>query len=515
MVFFIIVGTAVILLGFLLTFVIGERRDGYAKALNLATLGNFLDARAIVREKLEEDHQNPYGHYVMSKIYAMENDPLNEAKHLEIIKKNNRYTKEIDPVTISNRIAEIYYSKDFFEESFFHYLDTIQTDRSNPVACMRLGFMALGQKEFRIADHFFTRMPEEKINSSAYFIAKGVISGVTGQGKEREYFEKAYKLEKSPVSGFLYAVSLSRENKHKEAVQIATNIAEQIDDEYVRYTVFQFLMTEAILMQNYPEALKYGRLCMEMSKLNGWQSEIIESNVHFAMISVYMGRLDEASEPLIEAEAERLDDPDLTELANLKYKLERGLGTVETLTQEYDLTRELSLLSVNLFPNSRYFELSGMRSSKPFNIKGLVDESGKKLASKIHMIGIDKFEKFISLTGTSFKNQATRMALSLGFRVTKEIPNPEGDGVNLLTSSKEDVNKRALFRVRKWKDAKVSDVFLREMVNQMEDYGATKGYVIGNFDVTEGGKKIISSSNGALEMCNGDAFEDLLEKTMA
>ncbi len=233
------------------------------------------------------------------------------------------------------------------------------------------------------------------------------------------------------------------------------------------------------------------------------------------MISVYMGRLDEASEPLIEAEAERLDDPDLTELANLKYKLERGLGTVETLTQEYDLTRELSLLSVNLFPNSRYFELSGMRSSKPFNIKGLVDESGKKLASKMHMIGIDKFEKFISLTGTSFKNQATRMALSLGFRVTKEIPNPEGDGVNLLTSSKEDVNKRALFRVRKWKDAKVSDVFLREMVNQMEDYGATKGYVIGNFDVTEGGKKIISSSNGALEMCNGDAFEDLLEKTMA
>lgn len=515
MVFFIIVGTAVILLGFLLTFIIGQKRDSYAKALNLATLGNFLDARALVREKLEEDHQNPYGHFVMSKIYSMENDPLNEAKHLEIIKKNNRYTKEIDAVTISNRIAEIYYAKDFFEESFFHYLDTIQIDRSNPTACMRLGFMALGQKEFKIADHFFSRMPEERLNSSAYFIAKGVISGVTGQGKEKEYFEKAYKLEKTPVSGFLYAVALSRENKHKDAVKIATSIGDQIDDEYVRYTIFQFLMTEAILMQNFPEALKCSRLCMEMSKLHGWESETIESSIHFSMISVYMGRYEEASEYLIEAEAERLDDPDLTELANLKYRLERGMGTVETLNQEYDLTRELSLLSVNLFPNSRYYELSGMRSSKPFNIKGLVDESGKKLASKLNMVGIDKFEKFISLVGTNFKNQATRMVMKLGYRVTKEISNPEGDGVNLLASSKEDVNKRAVFRVRKWKDAKVSDVFLREMTTQMEEYGATKGYVIGNFDVTEGGKKIISASNGALEMHNGDLFEDLLEKTMA
>lgn len=162
MAFFIFVGAAVIMLGFLLTFVIGQRRDSYAKALSLATLGNFLDARALVREKLEEDHQNPYGHYVMAKIYAMENDPLNEAKHLEIIKKNNRYNKEIDPVTVSNRIAEIYYNKDFFEEAFFHYLDTLQTDRSNPIACIRLGFMALGQKEFKIADHFFPGSQKKK-----------------------------------------------------------------------------------------------------------------------------------------------------------------------------------------------------------------------------------------------------------------------------------------------------------------------------------------------------------------
>ncbi|TGL63958.1 restriction endonuclease [Leptospira ognonensis] len=514
MIFFIVVGAGVIILGFLVTFIITQNRDGYAKALTLAAMGNFLDARAIVRDKLEEDHQNPYGHYVMAKIYSMENDPLNEAKHLEIIKKNNRYTKDIDPVMVSNRIADIYYNKDFYEESFFHYLDTLQFDRSNAIACMRLGFMALGQKEFRIADNFFSRLPEEKINTSIYHIARGVISGVTGGGKEGEYFENAYKLEKSAVCGFLYALALSRENKHKEAVKIATAIVDQVDDEYVRYTIFQFLMTEAILMLNFPDAFKYSRLCMEMAKLNGWVSEITESNIHFSMICIYMGRYEDASEHLIEAEASRLDDPEIINLANLKYKLERGLGNIDSLALDYDLTKELNLLSLSLFPNSRYFELSGMRSSKPFNIKGLVDENGNKTAKKLDLVGVDKFEKFIAMTGTQFKNQATRMILKLGFRVTKELVNTDGDGVNYLCSSKENVDLKAIFRIRKWKDAKVSDIFLREMVQQMGENQAMKGYIIGNFDLTEAGRKILSQHDDQFEIINGDRLEDLLDKTM-
>lgn len=507
-------GAAVIILGFLVTFIITQNRDGYAKALTLAAMGNFLDARAIVRDKLEDDHQNPYGHYVMAKIYSMENDPLNEAKHLEVIKKNGRYTKDIDPITVSNRIADIYYTKDFYEESFFHYLDTLQVDRSNPIACMRLGFMALGQKEFRIADHFFARLPEEKMNLSLYHIARGVISGVTGGGKEKEYFEKAYKLEKSPVCGFLYALALSRENKHKDAEKIATTIVDQVDDEYVRYTIFQFLMSEAILLQNFPEAFKYSRLCLEMAKLNNWSSEIVESNIHFSMICIFMGRFEDASESLIEAEAERLDDPEIIALANLKYKIERGLGNVDSLALDYDLPKELNLLSVSLFPNSRYFELSGMRSSKPFNIKGLVDESGNKTTKKLDLLGVDKFEKFIAMTGTQFKNQATRMILKLGYRVTKELVNTDGDGVNYLGSSKENVDIKVVFRIRKWKDAKVSDIFLRELLQQMGENQASKGYIIGNFDLTEAGRKILAQQEDVFELINGDRLEDLLDKTM-
>lgn len=512
--FIIFVGASVVLLGFLLSFIIQQKRDVYSQALSLAAIGKYIDARALVRDKLEEDYSEPYGHFVMAKIYSMEGDPMNEAKHLETIKKNNRYTKEIDPVTVCNRVADIYYSRDYFEESFFHYLDTLSHDPSNVVACFRLGFMALGQKELKIADQFLSRLPADKISNPSFLIARGVISGVLGQGKERECFETAFKQEKSSVSGFLYALALSRENKHKEAIATANALVEEIEDEYIRFTIFQFLMCENILMQSFTDALKFARLCMEIAIMNGWQMETLESETHFSMISIFMGKYDEASEPLIHVESEKTDNYETILLANLKYKLERNLGSLDSLSGEFDLPRELNLLSATLFPNTRYFELSGLKSSKPLNVRGLVDETGKKIGNRLESLALDKFEKFYQLTGTQFKNQATRIALALGFRVTREIQSNESDGVNFLCSLKSDVEKRAILKIRKWKDARVSDVFLRDLLQQKIDFGCSIAMIVGDFILTEAGRKLLEHNDSDVELINGEKFAEILEKTM-
>ncbi len=512
--FIIFVGTSVILLGFLLSFVIQQKRDLYSKALSLAASGKFVDARALIRDKLEEDYTHPYGHYVMAKIYAMENDPISEVKHLEIIKKNGQYTKDIDAVTVSNRVADIYYNRDHFEEAFFHYLDSLAVDSSNATACFRLGFMALGQKEFKIADLFLSRLPEEKINNQSFLIAKGVIAGIMGTGREREFFEKAYKGEKSTVAGFLYAIALSREGKHKEAIEIAEDLINENEDEYIRYTLFQFLMCENILLLQFPDAIKNARLCLEMALLNGWRIELLESETRFAMLSIYMGRYEEASEPLIHVESETPTDNEIISLANLKYKLERKLGTIDSLSSEFDLNREMNMLSAMIFPNSRYYELSGLKSSKPVNIKGLVDETGRKTSGRLGTLNTDKFERFQQMMGTQFKNQATRMALNLGYRVTREIQAGDSDGVNYLCSAKNDVEKRAILKIRKWKEAKISDVFLREIMQQKQEYGCSTALVVGDFDVTDAGRKILDANPDSIELVNGERFIELIENTM-
>jgi tetratricopeptide (TPR) repeat protein len=515
MIFIILVGTGVIILGLVGAFVLQNQRDIYGKALSLAATGNYLDARAIIRDKLDGSPGDTRAHLVLAKIYAMESDYLNEARHLEKILEIGKFEKEMNPVQISNRIAEIYYNKDMNEEAFFQYLTTIEMEPANPTACIRLGFMALGQKDFKIADQFFQRLNPDSIKFAAFFTAKGVVDGVLGKGGERVWFEKSNNMEPTNVAAFLYAISLAKEHKYEKAVDIANAVIDSVDDEYIRYTVFQFLMAVYVRMENYQEALKHARLCMEMAGLSDWVAERIESDIYFSQICIYLGKYEECSEFIIEAEAERTNEVELIQLANLKHKLENKEGTLESFRGQYDLESELKKMFSILFPNARYFELSGMRTSKPFNIKGMVDEDGKKIIKKLDQVGVDRFEKYLSLQGTNFKNACVRMILSLNYRVSREIPNPEGDGVNYLGSSKENKDIRALFRFRKWRDSKISDVFLREMVNEMQTLGVDKGFLVGNYDLTEGGKKFATQNMEKFVFIFGNDFDTLLSKVLA
>ncbi|EKS00443.1 tetratricopeptide repeat protein, partial [Leptospira mayottensis 200901122] len=243
MIFVILVAIGIILIVASGSFLIQTKKDAYEKALALAAMGNYVDARVMIRDILDNSPSNVRAHYVIAKIYAMEGDTINEARHLEKIKKIGTYEKGINAVAVSNRIADIYYQQDLFEEALFHYLDTVTIDPENPEANVRIGFMALGQKEFMIADRFLGKISDEKIKIASIFIGKGVISAILRKGNPVDFFAKAYDLEpSSPVGGFLYALSLTRDGKYDEAVRIANSVADLIEDDYIRYTIFQFLM---------------------------------------------------------------------------------------------------------------------------------------------------------------------------------------------------------------------------------------------------------------------------------
>lgn len=514
MVFVILVGTGIIILALVGTYFLQTQRDIYGQALSLAAMGNFVDGRAIIRNKLDGSPGDTRAHLVLARIYSMESDYLNEAKHLERILEIGKFEKDMNPVQLSNRIADIYYSKDMNEEAFFQYLTTLENESNNPTACIRLGFMALGQKEFKIAEQFLSRLNPDQVKFSAYFTARGVVDGSLNKGKERSWFEKSYKMEPLPVSGFLYAISLAKEGKTEKAIEIADELIDRIDDEYIRYTLYQFIMAVNIKQNNMVEATKYARLCNESARLAGWISEMIESDIHFSMLCIYQGRYDECAEFLVEAEADRVHEIEVISLANLKYKLENDQGNLDSLKSEYDLESEVKRLFSILFPNSRYFELSGMRTSKILNIRGMVDEGGKKIIKKLDHASVDKFEKFISLQGTTFKNACVRMILLLNYRVSREVPNPDKDGVNYTGMSKEDKDTLALFRFRKWRDSKISDVFIRDMLSEMERLNVQKGYLIGNFDLTEGGKKFSTQHSEKLYFINGNEFDNLLAQVV-
>lgn len=514
MIFIILVAIGIILIVASGSFLIQTKKDSYEKALALAALGNYVDARVIIRDILDNSPSNVRAHYVIAKIYAMEGDTVNEARHLEKIKKIGTYEKGINQIAVSNRIADIYYQQDLFEEALFHYLDTIAIDPENPEANVRIGFMALGQKEFMIADRFLGKISNDKIKIPSLFIGKGVVSAILRKGNPVEFFAKAYDLDSaSPVGGFLYALSLTRDGKYDEAIRIANSVADSIEDDYVRYTIFQFLMCCFILQKNLGEALKHARLCMEMVRTNGWKQEMIDSDVYFSLLAVKLGKLEEASEYLIEAESERIDDQRILELANYKFQLETK-RTDTAKNGNFSLDDEIARIFGELFPVERFYELSGLKSSKSFHIKGILDDQGNKVLSDVSKIGIGVLDHYRQLKGVDFKNLCVRIVMALNYTVSREVPNKEGDGLNLAGLNKADKETRSLFKFRKWKDAKISDIFLRDTIAQLSELSLDKAFIVGDAEFTEGAKRFLSENSSLLNVISGKDLEELLKKAL-
>ncbi|TGK00231.1 restriction endonuclease [Leptospira langatensis] len=516
MIFVILVAAGIILIVAAGSFLIQSKKDSFEKALALAAMGNYVDSRMLIRDVLDANPSNVKANFIMAKIYAMEGDHINEARHLEKIKKIGSYDKEISEVAVSNRIADIYYQQDLFEESVFHYSDTLLVDPDNLEANIRIAFMAIGQKEFGIADKFLSRIPDERIKMPALLIGKGVVAGILRKGDPKIYFQKAFEEDPtSSVGGFLYSVSLARSGQHDEAIRVANSVVDVIADEYVRYTLFQFIMLEHIQKGNWNEALKHARLCMEMARNNGWKQEMIDSDFHFALLAVQMGKLEDASEYLIEAESERVDDDRIIELANYKYQVEtKRLELGKVAKSGFTPEQEISKLFNELFPVERYYEISGLKSSKSFHIKGILDDEGNKTAIDMGKIGISALDHFRTIKGVDFKNLCVKVVMALNYTVSREIPNKEGDGLNFQGLNKTDKETRALFKFRKWKDAKISDIFLRDTLSQVKDLGLDKAFIIGDADFTEGARRFLADNPSRLSILYGKDLDELLKKAL-
>ncbi|HNO23772.1 MAG TPA: tetratricopeptide repeat protein, partial [Leptospiraceae bacterium] len=173
-----------------------ETRGGLReKALGLAAMGKAMDAKALVRDQLDLSPEDPQILHLMSKIYGMEGDLLNEAAYLEKVVQIGKYDRDLTATLVTARLANIYYQKDMYEEAFFYYLDALDHDPRNMEALVRLAFLCIGQREFELAEKFMRQVPDDQVKFSSYFIGRGVVATMLDRMSEVDYFQKAYEMD--------------------------------------------------------------------------------------------------------------------------------------------------------------------------------------------------------------------------------------------------------------------------------------------------------------------------------
>ena len=144
----------------------------------------------------------------------------------------------------------------------------------------------------------------------------------------------------------------------------------------------------------------------------------------------------------------------------------------------------------------------------------MINEEGQKIISKLNQLSPDKISKLNSMKGNTFKNTCIKILAEYGYKVKRELPALEAEGANFVCVKKTDEESKAVFRIRKWKNMTISDVFLTELLNLMSEQGATKGYVIGSAELTAGAKKVIKANDGMIVIVTGKELESLLEKVI-
>jgi tetratricopeptide (TPR) repeat protein len=512
---------ASLVLAFIITagfyfYFIGSKFGFDEKVKTLAKAGKFKEAKTLVKEQIDLHPSDIALLFLLATVHKMQGDLEGEAIELEKIASEGRYTKEITNSQISNRLANLYYQLDRFDEAFFYYLDLLDVSPNNLEAIVRIAFMAIGQKEFEIADRYLKMLPDSQVKLSAFFIAKGVVSTMLGKDNDFDYYKNAYDLDKnSMVAQFLYAFGLYQRRQFKDALKIVDNILDTVSEEYIKYTFLQFLMVQYLCLKDYSSAMLNARLCIDLARKNNWEVELSESNFHYAVFCMASNELEKSSEYLIEAEYIRPHDSDIISLANYKMDIEEGIVTLNSISPRgFNFTTFMGGIPEKLFPHERVYEISGLKMPININIRGILSKEGKRLILKISQLSPDKIIKFNNLRGLQYKNACSKIVNQFKYKIKKELPCLESEGANLLAIHREDEDDIALFRFRRWKQTNLSDIFLNEMLQSMSDVGAVKGYLLASCDPTIGAKKLIKANEGKLFIINDRALDGVLESSI-
>ncbi len=99
----------------------------------------------------------------------------------------------------------------------------------------------------------------------------------------------------------------------------------------------------------------------------------------------------------------------------------------------------------------------------------------------------------------------------MNYKLKKELPGLESEGLNILAVNRDDENEIALFRFRRWKNTNLSDIFLNDLLSSMKENGSQKAYLIASCELTSGAKKLLKANEGVLNVINERILDKLLE----
>lgn len=489
------------------------------RALELAARGAYVDARAIVRPRIDRDPEDVQAHYVMSRIYAQEGNAHQELEHLREIRRIGRFSGvSFKPADILARIGQLYYEDDRFSEAFESYLESLNYDANNETALAHIAFMAIGQGEFQVADGFFRRLVRVAPNVADYRIARGVCLTMLRSRDAAEEFQLAISIApKNHTAQFLYALHLFRESQYDKSRETIERLLPSVTDELVEYIVGRLAAAAYYMSGEYQKALTHAERCLATALKQGWEREEYDARLTVAYMAILNSDLEKANEHLLELEIRNPQDDTVMKVSDFRMDLEEQVAEVDRISPRgFDFRAHMQDWVRNRFADDAIYRLSGLEQEQEFDVLSFFTREGqmKPRAERKQELDPDVLiERFNNLKGDSFLQAAQSIMANLGFKMERDLNYRDKDGADYIAFSLADRKVKALFRIRQWRNQPISDIFLRDQQNYMNELKVSLGFVVAGARLTAGAETA-SANLKKITIVNDMAFAEILQRIL-
>ena len=491
----------------------------YKEAMDMAESGNFIDARGLLRKCLDQNPSDFSAHYYMSRIYSIEGNAEQELYHLTELKRINILPKDVDPIAVFSRAAYLHYENNNLGGVFDTFLAILELEPENETALAHLAFLAIGQEEFSIAEKYFSSLVEVSGKVKEYHLARGVGLSMLKRDKSLESFEEALKIDpEDHTTIILKGLECLRQQKGQEGYDSLSKIIENVENEHILYIIHKLSTVFCYLEKNYSKALDHAVICEKTSKVNNWITENHDSLLSIALMAILCDNLPKAAEALLELEMASPTDEKIIALSDFRVDLADERAELNQLSPRgFNFVAQMRDWMNTRFSEDTIYSLSSLKQNEKFKpAQFLTKEEEPRYIEKKESSGVgnlDLIDQFNDLGKQDFENTCQKIIGILGFKNIRNLKYREPDGEDYIGESVHDSKSKALFRIRKWSNQPISDIFLREQQSFMNEQRADLGFVIASTQLTEGAEKVLKNLR-RITVINQEELARILKQTL-
>jgi len=488
----------------------------FDRALQIARNGDYTDARGLIRSKIEANPDDFQAQYTMAEIYRMEKNEYAELKHLLEMKRINAFTPTIPAFRVLNRIGELYYKAENYTESFENFYESLQMYEKNESALVHLAFMAIGKGEFELAEKFFKPLIDLVPGVADYHLARGVGLSMLKNRSALGAFERAHQLKPDDLTTrFMLCFQYYKQSEWEKARDMIANLKEELKDPSLVYMIHKMECAVQYALQDFSTAQRVAEKTLDIATRENWTKEIYDARLSLSYMAILNGNLPLANEHLLELEIDNPNDQLVIKVSDFRMDVEEGVCRIDQVSPKgFDFNMYLQDWLKRRFNEQIIYQISGLRMEEEFDINIMSSGSGGIQKQDRARINIDYerlIDQFNSLKDVQFQQACEKIIELQGYRNPKSLKSPDRDGQDFVASSLQDKKIKALFRIRKWKNQPISDIFLRDMQNYMNELSVNQGYVIAGARLTTGAESALQNLK-KIEVINEENLGIILQR---